>query len=250
MKKIFATLVVVCFVIISSSKVYALDPTNLETGYNYNRNFVSEVQEVSEVEFDDIVDFLEIHAKEHFRLTGEKITWAILSLNNHKHLQFCIFYDKGTEAYKELINHIDDSIDFVQVGSIQDDEFFDSTELAFQQDSTRAALDAIIPIDVAFETYQTRKGEKLFPHWQLNKDKEKIYEEIKTHNVPIYWEMKKSDLGIYTLEVAIGKYVIEQGNTLSEIAMKYHVTIGRLLYKNSNITNPNLIYSGDYLVIK
>lgn len=250
MKKIFATLIVICFIMLGGSNVYALTPTDLGAEHN-NRYYVSEVQDVSKVKFDEIVDFLETHAKAHFSITGEKITWAICSLNNHRNLQFCIFYDKDTDAYGELISCIDDSVDFIQFGTLQYNEFLDNTKEAFEEDSVNAALNAIIPINTSLKTYQTGSGEKIFPCWRLNEDKGKIYEEIKSHHIPIYWNIKEADgLGIHTLEVAIGKYVIKPGDTLSEIAMKYPVTMGRLLYKNSNITNPDLIYAGDYLVIR
>ncbi|MCI8641659.1 MAG: LysM peptidoglycan-binding domain-containing protein [Clostridia bacterium] len=54
----------------------------------------------------------------------------------------------------------------------------------------------------------------------------------------------------YILEVAIGKYVINRGDSLSKIAWKNHTTVERLLELNSNIIDPNMIYHGEYLVVK
>lgn len=222
MKKILATLLflVICF--INSTEVYATA---------YERYSISEVYDASGVDFNYISNFLDEHAKSHVSKTGEKITWAIISLDNRQSLQFAIFYDANTDMYKELVNSVDDSIDFIQFGVVQNSELLDYTEAAFKEDSIKAALNAIMPIGVG--------------------NIEKNYEEIKEHKIPIYWSIKESnELGVYTLEVAIGKYVINRGDTLSTIALRNHTTVERLLEKNSNISNPNLIYAGDYLVIK
>lgn len=230
MKKFFATLIVLCFMIGSNNVVYALTPTNLETGVRYEGAFVSEVQDVIEVNFDDIANFLRYHAEFHFKMTGEKIVWAICSLDKHRSLQFYIFYNKNAEAYQELINQIDEHVDFIQFGSIWEIDKLDNTREAFEEDKIRAALNTIVPI---------------------GNDSEKSYETIKKYNIPIYWSVKESnDLGIFTLDVAIGKYVINLGDSLSKIALRNHTTIGRLLENNSNISNPDVIFAGDYLVIK
>lgn len=229
MRKILA-FVVVCFLVMSSSNVYAMTPTNLETGVDYKGVFVSEVQDVKEVNFNDIVELLKYHAEFHFKMTGEKIVWAICSLDNHKSLQYYIFYDKKAELYQELIKQIDESVDFIQFGSIQDIDKLDNTRETFEEDNVKAALNVIVPVD---------------------NDSEKPYKAIKSHNIPVYWSIKESsDLGIFTMEVAVGKYVINLGDSLSQIALRNHTTIERILEKNSNISNPDLIFAGDFLVIK
>lgn len=230
MKKIFATLIVLCFVMVGSSNIYAITPTDLETGVKYNRVFVSEVQEVTEVNFDDIVEFLRYHAEFHFKMTGEKIVWTICSLDNHKSIQYCIFYDKKAETYQELINQINESVDFIQFGILQDNALLDTTKDEFKEDSVKAALNAIIPID---------------------NDSKKPYESIKKYNLPIYWNIKEGDMEeVYTLEIAVCKYEIKPGDTLSEIAQQHKTTVKRILEKNSNILDPDVIYAGDYLVVK
>lgn len=250
MKKIFATLVVVCFTLIGSSNVYALTPADLEAN-DENRVFVSEVYEIFEVpSFDYVAEGLQTYAKLHFNATGEKITWAVCSLNHHTALQFYIFYDKGAEEYEELISRIDNSIDFIQFGTLQDISLLESTKVAFENDSLKATLNAIMPISSSNrdgEIWKQGNGENIIFH--LKFDEEKLYEQIKTHNIPIYWDIKEND-ETYSLEVAVGKYVIKTGDTLSEIALEHTITIERLLHKNSNITNPDLIYAGDYLIIK
>ena len=44
-------------------------------------------------------------------------------------------------------------------------------------------------------------------------------------------------------------HVIERGDTLSEIAIKYNTTVDKLVSLN-NIENPDLIYAGDKLRVK
>ena len=40
-------------------------------------------------------------------------------------------------------------------------------------------------------------------------------------------------------------YIVKKGDTLSEIAVKYHITLNKLLALNPQIKNPDLIYPGD-----
>jgi nucleoid-associated protein YgaU len=42
-------------------------------------------------------------------------------------------------------------------------------------------------------------------------------------------------------------YVVKKGDTLSEIAERYHMPLDHLLYKNPHIHNPNLIYPGQHI---
>lgn len=230
MKKFFATLIVVCFVMVGGSKVYALSPADIAITDNQYRVFVSEVYDVSEVSLEYVNEYVETFAKSYFTTTGEKLTWAVCSLCNHSKLQFYVFYDKKAEAYQELINQIDESVDFIQFGTLQDNALLDNTKEAFEDDSVKAALNAIIPID---------------------NDSKKPYESIKKHNLPIYWNIKEDDMEeVYTLEVAVCKYEIKEGDSLSKIAQQHRTTVKRILEKNSNILDSDMIYAGDYLVIK
>lgn len=228
MKKIFATLVVVCFVIIRVSKVYALSPVSSVITDNEYRCFASEVYDISEVSFDEIDEGVEEFAKSYFDTTGEKLTWAICSLCNHSKLQLYVFYDKKAEAYQELINQIDESVDFLQFGTLQDNALLNNTKEAFEKDSIKAALNAIIPMD---------------------NDMEKPYDTIKRHHLPVYWKIKEGK-DVYTLEVAVCKYIVKPGDTLTKIARQNQTTVERILEKNTNISDPDMICSGDYLVIK
>lgn len=224
MKKILATFLVVCFMIISSSNVYALNPADAAITNQYGF-FTSEVYDISEVSFKEIDEYLENFAKEYFMETGEKITWAICSLSNHRKLKFYVFFDKKVEAYQELINAID--VDFIQFETLQDKELLDDTKEAFEEDSVKAALDTVLPIDNDLKPYEDLS------------------------HLPVYWCIKEEiNMDTYILEVAIGKYVINRGDSLSKIAWKNHTTVERLLELNSNIIDPNMIYHGEYLVVK
>ena len=106
----------------------------------------------------------------------------------------------------------------------------EATKEAFEKNPRKAALDAIIPASADI-------------------NKKELYKSFK-RNIPIYWNIKEHNSGIATLEVAIGRYVIRNRDTLSEIAMRYETTVEEIMYDNENIKNPDLIYEGDYLVIK
>ena len=77
-----------------------------------------------------------------------------------------------------------------------------------------------------------------------------MYDKLTNSNIPIYWNIEESDTDVFTLTVAVGKYVIQPGDTLSEIALKFGTSVEKLLDDNQNITNTDLIYAYDYLVIK
>lgn len=232
MKKILTT-VVVCFVVlISSNTVYAFTPADITPKYYDVKNRIqySDVYEISQIpDFDYIANLLEKNAIQHFKNTREKRNWAICSLNSHKNLQFYIFY-KESEGYKKIEKSIDESWDFVQVGGIIDKSDLEATREAFEKNPRKAALDAIIPASADI-------------------NKKELYKSFK-RNIPIYWNIKEHNSGIATLEVAIGRYVIRNRDTLSEIAMRYETTVEEIMYDNENIKNPDLIYEGDYLVIK
>lgn len=235
MKKLLSTLIAVCYtLLISTSTVYAFTPADLAPlEETQNRVHDSAVYAISEFSsFDYVSNVLSKYAQREFETTEKKPTWAIRSLNNHQDLQFHIFYDKKpSEKYEKLINCIDESCDFVQIGGLLDTSVLKDTKEAFESDPVEAALNAIIPIDASA-------------------NKEKVYTELRSHNIPIYWEITENSSDVFTLEVAIGKYVIQPGDTLSKIALNYQTTVEKLLEDNVNITNPDLIYAGDYIVIK
>jgi len=44
-------------------------------------------------------------------------------------------------------------------------------------------------------------------------------------------------------------YVVVRGDTLANIAWRYHTTVSALMYANPYIHNPNVIYAGQALII-
>lgn len=231
MKKFMATIIVCFTLLISGCNVYALTPADItQPEENQNRVQHSGVYKISGfTNFDYISDCLESFAIKKLETTGKKIIWVLCSLNNHQDIQYHIIYDKNTEEYEEVCS--DESYDFIQIGSLMDISVLKVTKEEFEKDPLKATLNFIIPIDASA-------------------DEEKLYEQLKSHNIPIYWEITQNSSDVFTLEVAIGKYVIQPGDTLSKIALNYQTTVGKLLEDNSNITNSDLIYAGDYLVIK
>ena len=66
---------------------------------------------------------------------------------------------------------------------------------------------------------------------------------------PVYWNIEDIDSEKFTLEVCIGKYKIQPGDCLSILAERFGCSVELLLEYNPKITNPDLIYAGDSLVI-
>ena len=67
---------------------------------------------------------------------------------------------------------------------------------------------------------------------------------------PIYWHTEDVDADKFLVEVAVGKYVIEPGDCLSVLAERFNTSVEQLMADNQNIVDPDLIYAGDFLVIK
>ena len=45
-------------------------------------------------------------------------------------------------------------------------------------------------------------------------------------------------------------YLVKKGDTLGDIAARYHTTVNHLMALNPRITNPNLIYAGEVIRIR
>ena len=85
----------------------------------------------------------------------------------------------------------------------------------------------------------------------MNHHKDVQYKIFKSKGAETYKENECDfDDTICTVEIAVSKYVIQPGDTLNTIAEKYNTSVEELLKQNQNITNANIIYAGDYLVIK
>lgn len=167
---------------------------------------------------------------------GILLTWYIESLDNHQNV-FARYLPNKAEVYALHT----DRIDFIEFGKLYQAESEDEIETvkqAFEKNSVDAALKFIFPVEAreteGFEEYTAD-----------------LRNEIKEKKIPVYWNVKtmKWDPKFYTVEVAIGKYVIQQGDTLSKIAEQFDTSVDEIMEKNKNIENPDLIYSGNYLCI-
>ena len=165
---------------------------------------------------------------------GSDIVWAIFSLDNNQRVEERYYTKWEYEDFEKVFNRLD--TDFVQLGSLytaKNDEEVDYVKKLFEDDPINSAVNFIVPIDME------DKAQELF-------------ERIVERQLPIYWRVEptKTDETRYVVEVAVGKYVIQKGETLSQIAKNYNRTIDELLKWNTNIINQDIIYEGDYLVIK
>lgn len=231
MKKLFATLVTLCLCFGFCSTAYALSPEDLTAGEESDVR-TSEVYNLSDISiyngFDYVSDMLEIYSLKQYENNGDKLIWTVSSLNQHQNVQYRIFENNGNDTYEKIISTIDDDVDFIQVGALMNNDLLNTVKKSFESDAAKATVETILPVDA---------------------DDEGLYDKLNS-NIPIYWNIKEGNTDVFTLEVAIGKYVIQPGDTLSEIALKFDTSVEKLLEDNNNIANPDLIYAHDYLVIK
>lgn len=118
-----------------------------------------------------------------------------------------------------------DNVDIMQIGTLLDNDLLDTVRKSFESDPAKATVEMFMKDD-------------------------ELYEALKEKNIPIYWNIEEKNAEICSIEVAVGKYIIKPGDTLSEIALKYDTSVEKILKNNKNISNPDLIYAGDYLIIK
>ena len=164
------------------------------------------------------------------------INWYIKSLDNHQHVIARHFPNKS-----EVYALHTDRIDFIEFGRLfesRTDNEIETVKQDFEKDHVDAALKFIFPV----EENETEGFEEC---------KEELRNEIEEKNIPVYWNIKpmKWDPRFYVIEVAIGKYVIQQGDTLSKIAEQFDTSVEEILRQNYNIDDQNLIYAGNYLCI-
>lgn len=153
--------------------------------------------------------------------------WFIASENCHTEAEYHFSTDKEKEDLSWEYNWVesDSQTDFVQVGTYMDNRLRANLEEAFKTDPQKAVKDV------------------------LSSAEEKFTVEIDSAH-PIYWNTEDVNTDKFLLEVAVGKYVIEPGDCLSVLAERFGTTVEQLMADNQNITNPDLIYAGDFLVVK
>lgn len=153
--------------------------------------------------------------------------WFIASENCHTEAEYHFSTDKEKKDLAWEYNRVesDSKTDFVQVGTYMDNRLRANLEEAFKTDPQKAVKDV------------------------LSSAEEEFTVEIDSAQ-PIYWHTEDVNTDKFLLEVAVGKYVIEPGDCLSVLAERFGTTVEQLIADNQNITNPDLIYAGDFLVVK
>lgn len=215
----FSTIIAMLLMLLMVESVWAEEP---------NFDNANEVW----TDFETAHTYAEKTAELYHNFYGEDIIWAVYSLNNHQEVRTSFFQKWEFEEFQKLYNRVD--VDFVQIGgffkAISSDEV-EHVQESFKKDTVTSALNCIMPVD---------------------SNPDVVRKNIEDRNLPIYWRVETTewDATIYTVEVAIGKYEITNGDTLSSIAEKHNKTVDEILDWNRNITNPDVIYAGDFLVIK
>ena len=173
--------------------------------------------------------FYEIEEAVNERLSEGPNTpiWFIASENCHTEAEYHFSTDKSKEDLSWEYDWVarDSATDFVQVGTYMDNRLRANLEEAFKTDPQKAVKDV------------------------LSSAEEKFAVEIDSAQ-PIYWHTEDVNSDKFLLEVAVGKYEIKYGDCLSVIAERFNTSVEQLMADNQNIEDPNLIYAGDFLVVK
>lgn len=153
--------------------------------------------------------------------------WFIASENCHTEAEYHFSTDKEKKDLAWEYNWVesDSKTDFVQVGTYMDNRLRANLEEAFKTDPQKAVKDVLSSAEEEF-TVEIDSAQS------------------------IYWHTEDVNTDKFLLEVAVGKYVIEPGDCLSVLAERFGTTVEQLMADNQNITNPDLIYAGDFLVVK
>lgn len=230
MKKI--AVIILCLILSITTKTYALSPSNLSGDKDGVQ--ISGIYNMSDISvyngFKYVTDMLEAYNLKQYRDSRSKKIWTVSSLDKHRKLQYRIFEDKSSDTYEKMVKTIDKEIDFIQFATLIDKDLLETVRKSFEKDVAKATVETILPPN--------------------QENKKQYYKYLKNSDIPIYWNIQESNTNVFTLEVAVGKYVIQPGDTLSEIARRYNTAVSKLLEDNKNIENPDLIYAYDYLVIK
>lgn len=173
--------------------------------------------------------FYEMESKVRERLAEghENPIWFIASENCHTEGEYHFSTDKEKEDLSWEYDWVESNseTDFVQVGTYMDNRLRANLEEAFQNDPQKAVKDVLSSAGEEFSV-------------EIAPDK------------PIYWHTEDVDADKFLVEVAVGKYVIEPGDCLSVLAERFNTSVEKLMADNQNIVDSDLIYAGDFLVVK
>lgn len=172
--------------------------------------------------------FYEMESKVRERLAEghDNPIWFIASENCHTEGEYHFSTDKEKEDLSWEYDWVESNreTDFVQVGTYMDNRLRANLEEAFQNDPQKAVKDVLSSAGEEFSV-------------EIAPDK------------PIYWHTEDVDADKFLVEVAVGKYVIEPGDCLSVLAERFNTSVEQLM-ADQNIVDPDLIYAGDFLVVK
>lgn len=174
-------------------------------------------------------DFYEMEAevREHLAEGHDNPIWFIASENCHTEGEYHFSTDKEKEDLSWEYDWVesDSETDFVQVGTYMDNRLRANLEMDFAENPQETAKNVLSSAGEEFSV-------------EIAPDK------------PIYWHTEDVDADKFLVEVAVGKYVIEPGDCLSVLAERFGTTVEQLMADNQNIVDPDLIYAGDFLVVK
>ena len=170
---------------------------------------------------------MEAEVQERLNEGPDNPIWFIASENCHTEAEYHFSTDKEKEDLLWEYDWVesDSDTDFVQVGTYMDKRLRANLEESFKNNPQKAVKDVLSSAKVELKV-------------ETSPDK------------PIYWHTEDVDSDKFLLEVAVGKYEIKYGDCLSVIAERFNTSVEQLMADNQNIVDPDLIYAGDFLVIK
>ncbi len=170
---------------------------------------------------------MESEVRERLAEGHENPIWFIVSEKSHKDAEYHFSTNKEKENLQWEFDWVesDSETDFVQVGTYMDNRLRANLEEAFQNDPQKAVKDVLSSAGEEFSV-------------EIAPDK------------PIYWHTEEVNADKFLVEVAVGKYIIEPGDCLSVLAERFNTSVEKLMADNQNIVDPDLIYAGDFLVVK
>lgn len=222
MKKLFAT-IVTCGLVIGIS--FVSSPMNVEAASAVT--IKASDGDYSTMGFAGTFYEMESEVRERLAEGHENPIWFIVSEKSHTDAEYHFSTNKEKENLQWEFDWVesDSETDFVQVGTYMDNRLRANLEEAFQNDPQKAVKDVLSSAGEEFSV-------------EIAPDK------------PIYWHTEDVDADKFLVEVAVGKYVIEPGDCLSVLAERFNTSVEQLMADNQNIVDPDLIYAGDFLVVK
>lgn len=219
MKKILSTLVTCILLGIIISSPITVEASAVSIRYadgNYYSNG-----------FGETFRNLKSDIRERLSEGHESPIWILASKNCHTEAEYYFSTDKEMNSLSEEYDRFKNSkdTDFIQVGTYMDNRLRSNLEEDFKTDPQKTVKDVLSSAKVELKV-------------ETSPDK------------PIYWHTEDVNADKFLLEVAVGKYVIEPGDCLSVIAERFNTSVEQLMADNQNIVDPDLIYAGDFLVVK